>query len=160
MVGKSVIAAKATEGKIRYTFGLPMKRLALLATTVLFAGATHAAEIRNSITHSVQLKVMPQVVVSTPTASSYGVSGSNIDVTTLGGVGTVGSYDIMTNGAAFSFTENNLAAGTTTTTQSGGTAGSLAGTVNTSSGGSLTVTAGGSGTEAIGQTSIELSVFQ
>ena len=90
-----------------------MKRLAFLATTVLFAGATHAAEIRNSITHSVQLKVTPQIVVSTPTADSYSVSGNNIQVTTLGGVGTAGSYDIHTDGAAFSLSENTLAAGTT-----------------------------------------------
>jgi outer membrane protein W len=137
-----------------------MKRLALLATTVLFAGASNAAEIRNSITHSIQLKVAPQVVVSTPTADSYSVSGSNVDVTTLGKIGTAGSYAIDTNGAAFSFTETELTAGTTTTTQSGGTAGNLAGTINTTAGGSLTVTAGGSGSEAIGQTAIELSVFQ
>jgi len=137
-----------------------MKRLALLATTVLFAGATNAAEIRNSITHSVQLKVTPQVVISTPTADSYSVSGDNITVTTLGAVNTAGAYDISVDGAAFSFSENILAAGTTTTTQSGGTAGSLAGTISTVGAGAITLTAGGSGSEAIGQTSIELSVFQ
>lgn len=137
-----------------------MKRVALLATTVLFAGATHAAEIRNSITHSIQLKVAPQIVVSTPTADNYSVSGNNIAVTTLGKVGTAGSYSISVDGAAFSFSETKLNAGTTTTTQSGGTAGSLAGTISTVGAGALTVTAGGAGTEAIGQTSLELSVFQ
>ena len=138
-----------------------MKRFALVATTVLLAaGASNAAEIRNAITTSVQLKVTPQVTVTTPTAANYSVSGSNIDVTTLGNVGTAGSYDIMTDGAGFSFSETSLAAGTITTTQTGGTTGSLAGTITPGSGTSLTVSAGGAGTEAIGQTSIELSVFQ
>ena len=138
-----------------------MKQFAFVATTFLLAaGASNAAEIRNSITTSVQLKVTPQVTVTTPTASSYNVSGSNIDVATLGKAGTAGSYDIMTNGAGFSFSETSLAAGTVTTTQTGGTTGSLAGTITPGSGTSLTLTAGSIGTEAIGQTSIELSVFQ
>jgi len=138
-----------------------MKRFVLVATTVLLAaGASNAAEIRNSITNSVQLKVDPAITISTNTAGAYSVSGSNIDVTTLGRIGSAGTYDIMTNGAGFSFSENNLTAGQTTTTQTGGTASGLAGTINTGSGGSLTVTAGGAGTQAIGQTSIELSVFQ
>ena len=45
-----------------------------------------------------------------------------------------------------------------TTTSSGGVAGSLAGTLSNTS--VPTVTAGGAGTTAIGQRSIELSVFQ
>jgi hypothetical protein len=147
--------------KLSYQFGYQMKRFALLATTVLFAaGASNAAEIRSSLTSGVQLKVTPQVVVSTPTADSYSVTGDNIQVTTLGAVGTASSYDIHTDGAAFSLTETILNSGTTTTTQSGGTAGSLAGTISGVGGHALTVTAGGSGSEAIGQTSIELSVFQ
>jgi hypothetical protein len=137
-----------------------MKRIALLATTVLFAGAGNAAEIRNSITQSVQLKVVPAVTIQTPTAASYSVSGDNINVTTLGKVGTAGSYAIQSNGDPFTFTEANLTAGTVTQTQTGGTAGALAGTITVGNGGGLTVTAGGSGTEAIGQYAIELSVFQ
>lgn len=138
-----------------------MKRVAFAATTVLlFAGASNAAEIRNAITHSVQLKVNPAVTVTTALPDTYGVSGTNIDVTALGSTGGAGTYDIMTNGAAFSFTETVNQGGNTTTTQTAGTAGSLAGTITTVSGGSVSVTAGGAGTEAIGQTSIELSVFQ
>jgi hypothetical protein len=138
-----------------------MKRFVLVATTVLLAaGASNAAEIRNNITSSVQLKVDPTVTLTTDTAGSYGVSGTNIDVTTLGRVSSAGVYDIQTNGSAFSFSETTLTAGQTTTVQTGGTAAGLAGTLTTGNGGSLTVTAGGSGTQAIGQTSIELSVFQ
>jgi hypothetical protein len=138
-----------------------MKRLALLATTVLLAaGASNAAEIRSSLTSSVQLKVAPQLTVTTPTAASYSVSGSNIDAATLGGIGVTGSYSVDAKGAAFSFSETSLTAGTVTTTQTGGTAGSLAGTIGGFGGDALTLTAGGAGTEAIGQTAIELSVFQ
>lgn len=137
-----------------------MKRIALLATTVLFAGATHAAEIRNSITNSVQLKVDPAISVTSAMPDTYAVSGSNIDVQTLGGLGTAGVYAIDTNGGAFSFSETSSTGGTTSTTQSGGTAGSLAGTITTVGGGAITLTPGGSGTQAIGQTAIELSVFQ
>ena len=45
----------------------------------------------------------------------------------------------------------------TSVTSSGGTAGSLAGTLSAT--GVPTVTAGGAGTTAIGQRSVELSVF-
>jgi hypothetical protein len=135
-----------------------MKRFALLATTVLFAGATHAAEIRSTITDSVQLKVVPTVTVTTPTSATYSVSGTNIDVTTLGGTSTAGSYDILTNGQAFTFTESKAVAAQETQVQTGGTAGSLAGTLSPT--GIPTITPGGSGSEAIGQRSVDLTVFK
>jgi hypothetical protein len=135
-----------------------MKRLALLATTVLFAGATHAAEIRNVITDSVQLTVNPTVTVTTPTSATYSVSGTNVDVTTLGKVGTAGSYDIFTNGQAFSFSETTAVAGTSTQVHTAGTAGTLAGALSPT--GVATITAGGPGSEGVIQRSIELSVFQ
>ena len=141
-----------------------MKRILFLATTALFAAgvtqSVHAAEIRNAITQSVQVKVVPTVTVQTPTAQNYSVSGDNINVITLGKIGTPADYDIQTNGNPFTFSETSLTAGTVTQTQTGGTAGNLAGTVTVGNGGGLTVTAGGSGTEAIGQYAIELSVFQ
>jgi hypothetical protein len=139
-----------------------MKRFAFVATTFLLAaGASNAAEIRNAITTSVQLKVTPAVTVTAPTPDTYAVSGTNIDATSLGGAGKgTGTYEIMTNGAAFSFSESTSSGGISTTTQTGGTTGSLAGTITPGSGTSLTLTAGSIGTEAIGQTSIELSVFQ
>ena len=90
-----------------------------------------------------------------------------------------GSYAITTNGSAFTFSESITAGDTIVTDQSaltsggrldepvlygdstqyqGGTAGTLAGTLSTTS--IPTVTAGGAGTTAIGQRTVELSVFQ
>lgn len=136
-----------------------MKRLALLATTVLFAGATHAGEIRSTITDAVQLKVVPSVTLTTPTSAQYSVSGTNIDVTTLGSAsGGAGTYAINTNGQAFQFSETRISAGTETQVQTGGTAGSLAGSLSAT--GVPTVTAGGAGSEGVIQRSIELSVFK
>ena len=150
-----------------------------------------AAEITSRITDSVQLTVDGPAIQSTRVGSSYSVSGSNISVTTLGGLsvddatGTsaapfnTGSYGIDTDGSAFTFSETALHGDTPVTTQStlssggrieapnlygitttnnGGTAGSLAGTLSAT--GVPTVTAGGAGTTAIGQRTVELSVFR
>lgn len=130
----------------------------LLTAILLFGSSASAAEITSRITDSVSLKVNPQITITEPSSASYTVSGSNIDVTTLGGVGTAGVYAINTNGQAYTFSETSAAAGTITTVQAGGTAGSLAGTL---SGTTIpSVTAGGANTEAVGQRSVELSVFK
>jgi len=126
---------------------------------------------------SVQLGVQGAAVQSERVGGQYAVSGSNINVTTLGGVGTAGSYAINTNGAAFTFSESSITADTVVTTQTaasgtiaspnlysdattqlGGSAGSLAGTLSGTT--VPTVTAGGSGTTATAQRTIELSVFK
>ena len=133
-------------------------KLFLLGLAVLSFGTANAAEITSRITDSVSLKVNPQITITEPSAASYSVSGSNIDVTTLGGVGTAGSYDIDTKGQAFTFAETSAAAATSTTVQSAGTAGNLAGSLSATS--VPTITAGGPNTEAVGQRSIELSVFK
>lgn len=150
-----------------------------------------AVEIKNVITDSVQLTVDGPAVQSTRIGSSYSVSGSNISVTTLGGLDhtqatstapatlITGSYSVNTDGQAFNFSESANIGDVTVTSQSalsatgyistpnlygdsitsnGGTAGSLAGTISGT--GVPTVTAGGPGTTAVGQRSIELSVFQ
>jgi len=167
-----------------------MKRVAILALGIMsLASSASAFEIRSSIIDSVQLTVDGPMVQSNRIGSSYSVSGSNISVTTLGGLtgatatapATVGtaSYDIDTDGQAFAFSESTLVGDVAVTTQSslssggrietpsiygettqyqGGTAGSLAGSLT--AGGVPTVTAGGAGTTAIGQRTIELSVFQ
>ena len=164
-----------------------MKNLILLAA--LFAtGSAASAEIRSTIVDSVQLTVEGPAVQSTRIGSTYSVSGSNISVTALGGLTgasstapatiSAGTYGINTDGQAFSFSESSNIGDVAVTSQStlgsdgqvstpniygdtvqsqGGTAGSLAGTL---SGTSIpTVTAGGAGTTAIGQRSVELSVF-
>jgi hypothetical protein len=153
-----------------------MKRL-LLAFSLFFTTPAFAGEITHKIVDSVQLGVQGAAVQSTRVGGQYSVSGSNINVTTLGGVGTAGSYGINTNGSAFSFTEASVTADTVVTTQSaasgtiaspnlysdsttqlGGDKGTLAGTLSAT--GVPTVTAGGPGTTATAQRTIELSVFK
>ena len=90
----------------------------------------------------------------------------------------VGTYDINTAGSAYSFSESfnqgdgipaigsgvDVSAGVVAdmpafgivTTQSGGVAGNLAGTIN--SAGAVTATSGGAGTQALGQFVSEISV--
>ena len=165
-----------------------MKKVALLAAPFFFMSPVSAGQINSIITDSVQLTVDGPALQSTRIGSSYSVSGSNISVTNLGGL-TGGSataaatpcsstYDIDTDGQAFNFSESITVGDTPVTAQvalsggvfaapnlygdtitnTGGTAGSLAGTLSANS--VPTVTAGGAGTSAIGQRTIELSVFQ
>ena len=166
-----------------------MKKLILLASSLFLASPVMASQITSRITDSVQLTVDGPAVQSLRTGSSYSVSGSNISVSTLGGLtaGSAtapasvndGSYSISDDGAPFTFSESMYTGDTPvtsqatlatsgrvespnlysdSTTQLGGTAGSLAGTL-TAGGGVPTVTAGGPGTTAIGQRTMELSVF-
>ncbi len=153
-----------------------MKRL-LLVFSLFFITPVSAAEITSKITDSVQLNVQGAAVQSERIGASYAGSGTNINVTTLGGVGGAGSYAINTNGQASSFSETSITADTVVTTQSAaagaiaspnlysnsttqlaGDKGSLAGTLSGT--GVPTVTAGGSGTTATAQRTIELSVFK
>ena len=165
-----------------------MKKLALLVAPFLVMSPASAFEIHSTITDSVQLTVDGPAVQSNRIGSSYSVSGSNISVTTLGGLTgasataaatpCTSSYDINTDGQAFTFSEAITVGDTPVTSQatlstgqfaspnlygdsitsSGGTAGTLAGTLSGT--GIPTVTAGGAGTTAIGQRTVELSVFQ
>ncbi len=153
-----------------------MKRL-LLVFSLFFITPVSAAEITSKITDSVQLNVQGAAVQSERIGASYAASGTNINVTTLGGVGGAGSYGINTNGQAFSFSETSITADTVVTSQSaasgtiaspnlysnsttqlGGDKGTLAGTLSAT--GVPTVTAGGPGSTATAQRSIELSVFK
>lgn len=166
-----------------------MKRvLVALLLVVSSASATSAMEIRSSITDSVQLTVEGAAVQTNRIGSSYSVSGSNVTAGTLGrltgGSATApptvsaGAYTQTNAGQTFTFSETatigdvpvtsqgSLSAGQfaspnlygNSTTQSGGTAGTLAGTLSPT--GIPTVTAGGAGTTAIGQRTVELTVFR
>ena len=153
-----------------------MKKL-LLAFSLFFTTPAFAGEITHKIVDSVQLGVQGAAVQSTRVGGQYAVSGTNINVTTLGGVGSAGSYAINTNGSAFSFSESSITADSVVTSQSaasgtiaapnlygdsttqlGGSAGSLAGTL--SSTGVPTITAGGPGSTGTAQRTVELSVFK
>ena len=153
-----------------------MKRL-LLAFSLFFTTPAFAGEINHKIVDSVQLSVQGAAVQSTRVGGQYAVSGTNINVTTLGGVGSAGSYAINTNGSAFSFSESSITADTVVTSQSaasgtiaapnlysnsttqlGGDKGSLAGTLSAT--GVPTITAGGPGSTGTAQRTVELSVFK
>ena len=169
-----------------------MKKLLVIFCGVFFIGsATNAAEIQNVITDSVQLTVNGSASQTTRQASQYSVSGTNIEVSSGGAFGGLaagtagngvaindGTYELTTDGAAFTFSESALVGEDTIdsmaidatdgtldthntygilTTTSGGTKGSLAGTLSTT--GIATVTAGGQGTTALGQRTVTLTVF-
>ena len=159
-----------------------MRRIVLSLSAILFlAQYSYAGEVRSIITDSVQLTVEGPAVQTTRIGGSYSVNGTNIGSTSLGGaVKGAGTYAIDTSGESFTFSESYNASDAISTTQSalsntglvdgpklygssttqiGGTAGTLAGTLS-SNGGPATVTAGGAGTTAIGQRVVELSVFQ
>ena len=163
--------------KALFAFGM----ILMSSSSALAGGITH------KLSSSVQLTVDGPAVQSTRLGSSYSVTGNNISVTTLGGLTgssatapatiSAGTYGIATDGEAFSFSESQLVGDTVVTTQSamtggqidaanlygesttqvGGTAGSLAGTIDTA--GTITLTAGGAGTSAIGKFVSEISVF-
>jgi len=158
-----------------------MKRL-LLISSLFFTIPASAAEITSKITDSVQLTVQGAAIQSSRIGATYSVSGSNVQFAGSFGLSATGAYGdttpSLTNaGQAFTFSESynaadaivtsqTAASGTiaapnlysNSTTQLGGSAGTLAGTLSNTS--VPTVTAGGPGTTATGQRTIELSVFK
>ena len=172
-----------------------MKRL--IPFIMLLMAAPLASPVRADLVHrlttSTQLSVDGAATAASRIGSTYAVSGNNMEVGSgnsdaFGGLtaGTAtaaatmkaGTYDITTDGSAFSFSESytqgdavnpigtgvDVATGVVvdmpafgiTTTQSGGVAGSLAGTIT--SAGVMTLTAGGAGTTATGQFVSEVTV--
>jgi len=158
-----------------------MKKL-LLVFSLFFAIPASAAEITSKITDSVQLTVQGAAIQSSRIGATYSVSGSNVQFAGSFGLSATGAYgdttpSLTTAGQAFTFSEafnaadaivtsQTAASGTVaapnlygnSTTQLGGSAGSLAGSLSPT--GVPTVTAGGPGTTATGQRTIELSVFK
>jgi len=161
-----------------------MKKV-LLAMGMLFISAPAFADITTKMSTSIQLSVDAAASQATRLGSSYSVSGSNVSITTEGGLGalTAGSavgytatdYSAPTDGTAFSFSEAftegdatptgvtitsgvapTLPAFGSVTTTAGGVAGDLAGSIDSS--GALSLTAGGAGTSATGQFVTEITV--
>ena len=153
----------------------------------LLASPAAAVEIRSTLVDSVQLTVDAPGLQSTRVGTQYSASGTNITATSLGSIDaslsapsvTAGTYSVTNDGQAFQFTESGMIGDVAVTSQStigtggsvetpnlygdtlqyqGGTAGNLAGSLSGT--GVPTVTAGGSGTTAIGQRTVELSVFR
>ena len=156
-----------------------------LPIVMLLMAAPAHADITHRLSSSVQLQVNSAATQATRLGNSYSISGNNVnttDGTTTGAVATgditsgiysPGSIDATqaTAGEAFSFSTSftqadaiPTSAATTgeiqnfgiMTSNAAGTAGDLAGTIDSS--GTMALTAGGAGTSAIGQFSSELII--
>ena len=156
-----------------------------LPIVMLLMAAPAHADITHRLSSSVQLQVNSAATQATRLGNSYSISGNNVnttDGTTTGAVATgditsgiysPGSIDATqaTAGEAFSFSTSftqadaiPTSAATTgeiqnfgiMTSNAAGTAGDLAGTIDST--GSMALTAGGAGTSAIGQFSSELLI--
>ena len=143
------------------------------------------ADITHRLSSSVQLQVNSAATQATRLGNSYSITGNNVNTTdgttantiSTGGI-TSGVYSPgsisatqATAGEAFSFTASftqadaiPTSAATTgeiqnfgiMTSNAAGTAGNLAGSIDSS--GTMSLTAGGAGTSAIGQFSSELLI--
>ena len=149
----------------------------LLALFLLAGIPASYADITSSISSSIKLEVAAPGTTADRIGNSYSVSGTGVTTTdgttagSLGGLGAatngVNAYtpitaSQLTDGESYTFTVSHTTGDTISTSlttgevspfgdltsTSGGTAGSLAGTVDNHV---LTVTAGGSGTTATGQ---------
>ena len=162
-----------------------MKKAWIAFGMLLMTASAAQADITHKISSSVQLTVDAAASQATRIGSSYSVSGSNVSITTEGGLGalTAGSavgytatdYSAPTDGTSWSFSEaftegDATPSGTTitsgvaasipafgsVTTTAGGVAGSLGGSIDSS--GTMSLTAGGAGTSATGQFVTEIYV--
>ena len=162
-----------------------MKKAWIAFGMLLMTASAAQADITHKISSSVQLTVDAAASQATRLGSSYSVSGSNVSITTEGGLGalTAGSavgytatdYSAPTDGTSWSFSEaftegDATPSGTTitsgvaasipafgsVTTTAGGVAGSLGGSIDSS--GTMSLTAGGAGTSATGQFVTEIYV--
>ena len=156
-----------------------------LPIVMLLMAAPAHADITHRLSSSVQLQVNSAATQATRLGNSYSVTGNNVNTTDGTTAGTVSTGTITsgvyapgsiaatqaTAGEAFSFTASftqadaiPTSAATTgeiqnfgiMTSNAAGTAGNLAGTIDSS--GTMALTAGGAGTSAIGQFSSELLI--
>ena len=156
-----------------------------LPIVMLLMAAPAHADITHRLSSSVQLQVNSAATQATRLGNSYSVTGNNVNTTDGTTAGTISTGAITsgiyspgaisatqkTAGEAFSFTASftqadviPTSAATTgeiqnfgiMTSNAAGTAGNLAGTID--SAGSMALTAGGAGTSAIGQFSSELII--
>tara|TARA_B100002019_G_C21154466_1_gene539963 strand:+ start:217 stop:708 length:492 start_codon:yes stop_codon:yes gene_type:complete len=162
-----------------------MKKV-LAALALLALSSPAYADMTTRMTSSVQLTVDSPSITTNRLGSTYSVSGNNITPSTVGGLGsltsgsavgyTPTSYGLTTDGDAYSFQESFIegdAVGSSQTALTsgqidqgvlygnstsflGGTAGNLAGTIDTA--GQLSLTAGGAGTSATGQFVTEVTI--
>ena len=149
-----------------------MKRFLPFMMLLMTASAANAGGLVTKHSSSVQLTVDAARSTAVRIGDSYSAAGSNISVTTMGTLGTDGTYDVHTAGEDWSFTESMTVkdaiptAAVTTgdtpnfsniTSYTAGTAGSLAGTIDSAH--TIGLTAGGAGTSATGQFVSEITVI-
>jgi hypothetical protein len=162
-----------------------MRKLILLLGISLMAAPANA-DIIHKLSSSIQLTVDSPAVTTSRIGSTYSVSGNNITPSTAGNLGSLSAgdavgytptaYGLTTAGSAYSFSETFIEGDATaasqaalsggqfgtpklhgsSTTFTGGTAGTLAGTIT--SAGAMALTAGGAGTNATGQFVSELTI--
>ena len=139
---------------------------------LMTAGAANAGGLVTKHASSVQLTVDAARSTAVRIGDSYSAAGSNISVTTMGTLGTAGTYDVHTAGEDWSFSESMTVKDAIPTTAvttgdtpnfsnitsyTAGTAGSLAGTIDSSH--AMSLTAGGAGSSATGQFVSEITVI-
>ena len=164
-----------------------MKKIALLLGMSLMAAPAHA-DITHKLSSSIQLNVDAAATNVQRIGNSYSVSGNNVttsDGTTSGVVGSLGTITSgvaapstitasqATAGEAFSFSASYTAGDAVITTApstgaasafsnqtstAAGTAGNLAGTIDSL--GKMSLTAGGAGTSATGQFVSEITIMR
>ena len=156
-----------------------------LPIVMLLMAAPAHADITHRLSSSVQLQVNSAATQATRLGNSYSITGNNVNTTDGTTAGTISTGAITsgiyspgaisatqkTAGESFSFTASftqadviPTSAATTgeiqnfgiMTSNAAGTAGDLAGTIDSS--GTMALTAGGAGTSAIGQFSSELII--
>jgi len=149
----------------------------LTSSTKLITDGAYSVSSRGPATYTVSGS---NIKVSAVNGSVFGGLTAPTSVTAAAAM-TEGTYDIHTAGQAYSFSESfqqgdvvnpintgsdvsagivaDLAAFATTTTYSGGVAGSLAGTITSANGGTTTCTAGGAGTSCTGQFVSEIQLL-
>ena len=159
------------------------KYLLFFGMMFLMAPTASAGGLTSRLSSSVQLTVDAAATNAVRLGNSYSVSGSNVTTTGgLGGLGTLtsGVADTpsiptatqATSGQAFSFSNSftqgdalptslnvgDVAPYGDVTSTAAGSAGTLAGSIDTA--GAVSITAGGAGSSAIGQFVSEISVFE
>ena len=157
-----------------------MRKTAIILGMSLLTAPAYA-DITSKMTSSVQLQVNAAATQVERIGSTYSVQGSNIDVTTMGGITASasvsaaavqiqGSYEPNSSASSFTFTESfiqgdaHAAAPTvgavsnfgTQTSTAAGTAGNLAGTIDSKH--TIGLTGGGAGTSATGQFVTEITI--
>ena len=149
-----------------------MKKILPLIMLLMTASAANAGGLVSKHSSSVQLTVDAARSTAIRIGDSYSAAGSNIAVTTMGTLGTAGTYDVHTAGQDWSFSESMTVKDAIPTTAvttgdtpnfsnitsyTAGVAGTLAGTIDSSH--AMTLTAGGAGTSATGQFVSEITVI-